>query len=134
MIARSVLPADGPALEFFRGMRGTIRVAFELVAPDAAHRRNSCVSSPSPERRRGEGRLARRSGEDGRERPPRTRARSKPKSPAAVKRKGARTVVMKGREYRGWVYVEAAEVKTKRELDYWVRLSLDYNKRAKASG
>ena len=51
-----------------------------------------------------------------------------------MKRKGARTVVMKGREYRGWVYVEAAEVKTKRELDYWVRLSLDYNKRAKASG
>jgi len=52
---------------------------------------------------------------------------------AALKRKGARTVVMKGHEYRGWVYVEAAAVKTKRELDYWVRLSLDYNKRAKAS-
>ena len=53
---------------------------------------------------------------------------------AALKRKGARTVVMKGREYRGWVYVAAAAVKTKRDLDYWVRLSLDYNTRAKASG
>ena len=52
---------------------------------------------------------------------------------AALKRKGARTVVMKGREYRGWVYVAAAAVKTKRELEYWVRLSLDYNKHAKAS-
>ena len=52
---------------------------------------------------------------------------------AAVKRKGARTVVMKGRQYRGWVYVDAAAVKTARELGYWVRLSLDYNKQAKAS-
>ena len=53
---------------------------------------------------------------------------------AAVKRKGARTVVMKGRQYRGWVYVDAAAVKTKRDLGYWVRLSLDYNTKAKASG
>ncbi len=52
---------------------------------------------------------------------------------AALKRKGARTVVMKGHEYRGWVYVAAAAVQTKRDLDYWVRLSLDYNKQAKAS-
>ena len=41
---------------------------------------------------------------------------------------------MKGREYRGWVYVDEAAVKNKRDLDYWVRLSLDYNKQAKASG
>jgi TfoX/Sxy family transcriptional regulator of competence genes len=53
---------------------------------------------------------------------------------AAVKRKGARTVVMKGREYRGWVYVAAAAVETKRELEYWVGLSLEYNTKAKRSG
>src|SRR5439155_18235610 len=53
---------------------------------------------------------------------------------ATVRRKGARTVVMKGRPYRGWVYVDAAAVKIKRDLDYWVRLSLDYNTKAKASG
>ena len=52
---------------------------------------------------------------------------------AALKRKGARTVVMKGREYRGWVYVAEAAVKNKRDLAYWVRLSLNYNKHAKAS-
>jgi len=40
---------------------------------------------------------------------------------AALQRKGARTVVMKGREYRGWVYVDEAAVQTKRDLDYWVR-------------
>ena len=43
-------------------------------------------------------------------------------------------MVMKGRQYRGRVYVAAAAVKTKRDLDYWVRLSLDYNTKAKASG
>ncbi len=43
-------------------------------------------------------------------------------------------MVMKGRQYRGWVYVDVAAVKTKRDLDYWVRLSLAYNTKAKASG
>jgi TfoX/Sxy family transcriptional regulator of competence genes len=52
---------------------------------------------------------------------------------AAVKRKGARTVVMKGREYRGWVYIDGAAVKTKHDLGYWVRLSLDFNKKVRAS-
>src|SRR3989442_10201364 len=41
---------------------------------------------------------------------------------AALKRKGARTVVMKGREYRGWVYVYKAGGKNKRDLKYSVRL------------
>jgi TfoX/Sxy family transcriptional regulator of competence genes len=49
-------------------------------------------------------------------------------------RKGCRTVVMKGREYRGYLYVDAKAVRTKRELDYWVQLALDYNSKAKVSG
>ena len=52
---------------------------------------------------------------------------------AALKRKGCRAVVMAGREYRGFVFVDAAAVKTKRELDHWVGLALDFNKTAKAS-
>jgi TfoX/Sxy family transcriptional regulator of competence genes len=51
----------------------------------------------------------------------------------ALRRKGCQTVVMKGREYRGYVYVAAATVKTKGDLEYWVGLALDYNKRAKPS-
>ncbi len=47
---------------------------------------------------------------------------------AAVKRKGCRTVVMKGRQYRGYVYVDAAALKTKRALKYWVELALNYNR------
>ena len=52
---------------------------------------------------------------------------------AALERPGCRTVVMKGRAYRGFVYVDAEAVRTKADLDYWVGLALDYNSRAKAS-
>jgi TfoX/Sxy family transcriptional regulator of competence genes len=49
---------------------------------------------------------------------------------AALERKGCRTMVMKGREYRGYVHVDAAAVRSKRELDYWIALALEYNARA----
>jgi hypothetical protein len=46
---------------------------------------------------------------------------------AAVRRPGARTVVMKGRAYPGYVYIDAQSLKTKRALQYWVDLALVYN-------
>ena len=48
----------------------------------------------------------------------------------ALKHKGCRTMVMKGREYRGYVHVDAETVRSKRDLDYWIGLALDYNKKA----
>jgi TfoX/Sxy family transcriptional regulator of competence genes len=48
---------------------------------------------------------------------------------AALERKGCRTVVMKRREFRGYVYVDAEAVKSKRDLDYWIGLALSYNSR-----
>jgi len=51
----------------------------------------------------------------------------------ALKRKGCRTVMMKGREYKGYVYVSEEGMKTKKDFDYWIGLALDYNKKAKAS-
>jgi hypothetical protein len=36
-------------------------------------------------------------------------------------------VVRKGRKYRGFVHVNADAVRTKRDLDYWLGLALDYN-------
>ncbi len=51
----------------------------------------------------------------------------------ALKRKGCRTVVMKGREYIGYVYVSEEGIKTKEEFEYWIGLALDFNKKAKAS-
>ena len=51
----------------------------------------------------------------------------------AIKGKGCRTVEMKGREYKGYVYVSEEGIKTKKDFDYWIGLSLDFNKKAKAS-
>jgi TfoX/Sxy family transcriptional regulator of competence genes len=52
---------------------------------------------------------------------------------AALQRKGTRTVIMKGREYRGYVHVDAEAVRTKRDLDYWVELALAHSVKAKSS-
>ena len=45
----------------------------------------------------------------------------------AVARAGCKTVVMRGRPMKGYVYVAAEVLKTRRALDYWVRLALAYN-------
>jgi len=39
---------------------------------------------------------------------------------AALERTGCRPVMMKGRQYRGYVYVDAAAVRTKGGLAYWI--------------
>lgn len=52
---------------------------------------------------------------------------------AALKRRGVRTVRMKRRAYRGFVYVREEAVASKSDLDYWVRTCLDFNKRARSS-
>ena len=51
----------------------------------------------------------------------------------AVERDGCRTMVMNGRAYWGFVRVDPAVLGTKRALDYWVGLALDFNARAKSS-
>jgi TfoX/Sxy family transcriptional regulator of competence genes len=51
----------------------------------------------------------------------------------ALERTGCRTVVMRGRRYRGYVYVESKAVRTKRDLERWIGMALDYNKTARPS-
>jgi TfoX/Sxy family transcriptional regulator of competence genes len=51
----------------------------------------------------------------------------------AIAKEGCRTMVMKGREYRGYIYVHADVLKTRKDLDRWLQLALDFNGRAKAS-
>jgi TfoX/Sxy family transcriptional regulator of competence genes len=46
---------------------------------------------------------------------------------AALKRRGCQTVVMKGRQYRGYVYVDAESLRKKDALGYWIDLALKYN-------
>jgi TfoX/Sxy family transcriptional regulator of competence genes len=50
-----------------------------------------------------------------------------------LKREGCTTVLMKGRQYRGFVYVGAEALKTEGDLNGWIRRALDYNKRTKVS-
>lgn len=47
--------------------------------------------------------------------------------------KNSEVMKMKGREYRGYVYVHENDLKTKKEFDYWIGLALSFNKKAKAS-
>lgn len=51
----------------------------------------------------------------------------------ALEKKGVRTVIMKGREYQGYVYVNESVLRRKRDLIHWIGLSLAFNKQAKAS-
>ena len=51
----------------------------------------------------------------------------------AILRKACRAVIMKGREYKGYVYIQEEGLTTKEDIDYWVGLALDFNKKAKAS-
>lgn len=52
---------------------------------------------------------------------------------ASVEKSGCRSVVMKGREYKGYVYVNEEGMKTKKDFEHWVGLALEFNKKAKAS-
>jgi TfoX/Sxy family transcriptional regulator of competence genes len=51
----------------------------------------------------------------------------------SVAKNGCRSVIMKGREYKGYVYVNEEGLKTKKDFDHWIRLALEFNKIAKAS-
>lgn len=52
---------------------------------------------------------------------------------AAIRRKGARTVRMRKRAYKGFVYVGKSGLQSRRDLEYWLRLSLSFNRQAKSS-
>ena len=52
---------------------------------------------------------------------------------SALKRKGCREMDFTGRPMRGFVFVNPDGVKTKKDLEYWLNLALDYNKKARAT-
>ena len=52
---------------------------------------------------------------------------------SAIAKNGCRSVIMRGREYKGYVYVKEETIKRKKNLDDWLNLCLDFNKRAKAA-
>lgn len=46
-----------------------------------------------------------------------------------IQKEGCRTVIMRGREYKGWVYVNEESLQTEADFNYWIELALDFNKR-----
>lgn len=51
----------------------------------------------------------------------------------ALNRKGCREMDFTGKPMRGYVFVGPAGTRQTRDLDRWIRLALDFNKKAKAS-
>jgi TfoX/Sxy family transcriptional regulator of competence genes len=52
---------------------------------------------------------------------------------SALTRSGCSPVIMRGRQYKGFVYVDEEVIKSKKEFEYWIGLALAFNKMAKAS-
>jgi isopenicillin N synthase-like dioxygenase len=50
-----------------------------------------------------------------------------------AEKKGYQTMLMKGKEYKGYCYINPEGFKEKQDFDYYLNLCLDYNKKAKAS-
>ncbi len=50
-----------------------------------------------------------------------------------VKKEGCSPMNMKGKVMRGYFFVKSNALKTKKQLNYWVQLALEYNKLAKSS-
>ena len=50
-----------------------------------------------------------------------------------LEKNGCRPMDFSGRPMKGFVYVSEDAMKKKKDLEYWVRLCLEYNKIAKAS-
>ena len=51
----------------------------------------------------------------------------------ALKKEGCRPMDFTGRPMKGFVFVGDKAINTKKGLDYWVQLALDFNKKAKPS-
>lgn len=50
-----------------------------------------------------------------------------------AERVGFLPMIMKGKEYKGYCYVEPEGFRTKKDFEFWLNLCLDFNDRAKAS-
>jgi TfoX/Sxy family transcriptional regulator of competence genes len=51
----------------------------------------------------------------------------------ALEKKGCREMVFTGRPMKGYVFVSEEGMRTKKEFDYWIGLSVEFNKKAKSS-
>ena len=52
---------------------------------------------------------------------------------AALQKNGVRSLTMRGREYKGFIYVHEDAMRSRKDFEGWINMALDFNKRAKAS-
>jgi TfoX/Sxy family transcriptional regulator of competence genes len=52
---------------------------------------------------------------------------------AALAKQGVQTVVMRGREYKGYVYIPEESIQSQRDFEYWINIALEYNAIAKST-
>jgi len=52
---------------------------------------------------------------------------------AVLDKRGCREMDFTGRPMKGFVFVDPDGTKSKKDLEYWVNLALEYNKKAKSS-
>lgn len=50
-----------------------------------------------------------------------------------AEKNGFRTMVMKGKVYKGYGYISQDAIKSKKDFTYWINLCLEFNSKAKAS-
>jgi TfoX/Sxy family transcriptional regulator of competence genes len=53
--------------------------------------------------------------------------------PVVAERPGFQPMIMKGKQLRGYCYVNEQGYKSKANFEYWLNLCLDFNEKAKAS-
>lgn len=51
-----------------------------------------------------------------------------PKNQEALKRRGAKVAVMRGKEMPGWLFLTKKAVETEEDFNYWIQLALNFNK------
>lgn len=54
-------------------------------------------------------------------------------SQEVLSRKGFLPMIMKGKEYKGYCYVEPIGLKSKKDFEFWINLCIDFNHKAKSS-
>ena|SRR5688572_13799318 len=54
-------------------------------------------------------------------------------TPGIAEKTGFLPMIMKGKEYKGYCYVEPIGFKKRKDFEFWINLCLDFNERAKSS-
>jgi len=52
-----------------------------------------------------------------------------PSDKNALKKKGAKVAIMRGREMPGWIFLTKEAIETEEDFKYWISLALDFNKK-----